>query len=93
MKLLLVLCFFAFATFCFAYPQQHLPGCIYIEEKCSEECEEGTHDYTPECGPITPEATCDEPHPKTGDVTSLNTGRTYGHNSLARCLNRDLRSS
>ncbi|CAB3233137.1 unnamed protein product [Arctia plantaginis] len=67
MKLLLVLCFFAFATFCFAYPQQHLRGCIYIEGKCFEECEEGTHDYTPGCGPITPEATCDEPHPKTGD--------------------------
>lgn len=29
-----------------------------------EECEEGTHGYTPGCGPITPEATCDEPQPK-----------------------------
>ncbi|CAB3224832.1 unnamed protein product [Arctia plantaginis] len=67
MKLLLILCFFAFATFCFAYPQQYSRGCIYVEGKCYEGCEEGTHGYTPGCGPIFPEATCDEPHPKIGD--------------------------
>ncbi|KOB78133.1 putative protease inhibitor 4 [Operophtera brumata] len=31
-----------------------------------EECPEGTHAYTTNCRPMTPEATCDEPNPVMG---------------------------
>ncbi|CAK1594149.1 unnamed protein product [Parnassius mnemosyne] len=39
-------------------------GCIYVEGRCSEECEEGTYSYTTGCGYLTKEPTCDEPNPK-----------------------------
>ncbi|CAK1594148.1 unnamed protein product [Parnassius mnemosyne] len=39
-------------------------GCIYIDGKCSRECEEGTQAYTTGCDYLTKEATCDEPNPQ-----------------------------
>ncbi|CAB3233135.1 unnamed protein product [Arctia plantaginis] len=68
MKLLFVLCVLMVVALSSAKPQFNNPrGCIYINGHCHEGCKEGTHSYTPGCGPIIPEATCDEPHPKIGD--------------------------
>ncbi|KAJ8711948.1 hypothetical protein PYW08_008902 [Mythimna loreyi] len=64
MKVLIVLCFLVLVALSSCKPQGR--ECYYIEGRCVKECEEGTHSYTTGCGPLTPEATCDNPNPITG---------------------------
>ncbi|XP_034835729.1 uncharacterized protein [Maniola hyperantus] len=63
MKMLIALCFVALVGLSLAQQSLYPNGCIWIEGRCAYGCEEGTHDYTTGCGPVSPEPTCDIPIP------------------------------
>ncbi|KAJ8711945.1 hypothetical protein PYW08_008899 [Mythimna loreyi] len=74
MKFVVALCVFALVALSSGNPPAppaplyptHSRGCQYISGRCYKECEEGTHSYSTGCGPLTPEATCEEPNPVEG---------------------------
>ncbi|CAB3233141.1 unnamed protein product [Arctia plantaginis] len=80
MILLWILYFFAFVTHLSARsqsPEDHSRGCKKINGLCVKECEEGTYNYTPGCGPITPEATCNNPYPVPQNVKKCDYSECY----------------
>ncbi|KAJ8709388.1 hypothetical protein PYW07_009214 [Mythimna separata] len=65
MKVLVALCVLTIVTLSYSSPLTQ--ECYYDDRGlCSGFCEEGTHSYTTGCGPVTPEATCDNPNPIAG---------------------------
>ncbi|XP_041982847.1 uncharacterized protein LOC121735917 [Aricia agestis] len=60
-----IVCVLALVGLALAGTDLHPRGCIYINGKCDRDCEVGTRAYTTGCGYLTPEATCEEPHPVT----------------------------
>ncbi|XP_075984910.1 uncharacterized protein LOC142982336 [Anticarsia gemmatalis] len=69
MKFAVTLCVLVFVALAAAKPQRYdCNGTIDGFGRCIQDCPRGTYRYATACGPFTPEATCNRPHPRAEDA-------------------------